>query len=94
MMNLFPLAFLLLASPAVLAQNLTLLEGLLQTFTGSGLNRLATVVTGLNSSDAGQSILTQLSNGSPFLLFAPSDEACESDIPMRILSIALTYVCS
>ncbi|KAI0668736.1 FAS1 domain-containing protein [Trametes maxima] len=78
-MRLFAAAPLLLASaPAALGQNLTVLTELLQALTSSGHNRLATIATQLNSTSVGQSVLSQLSSGGPFVLFAPTDAAFDS----------------
>ncbi|KAI0641205.1 FAS1 domain-containing protein [Trametes meyenii] len=78
-MRLFAAApFLLASAPAVLGQNLTVLTELLQALTSSGHNRLATIATQLNSTSAGQSVLSQLSSGGSFVLFAPTDSAFDS----------------
>ena len=68
---------LLFAVPA-LAQNTTFLTGLAAFLTQNGLTTLANVTGALNSSQAGPAVLTQLSSGSPYLVFAPTDAACTS----------------
>ena len=70
-------SILLGLAPIALGQNTTFLAGLLQSLTASGHTQLATTASQLNSSAAGQSVLSQLSSGSPFVLFAPSNQACE-----------------
>ncbi|KAI0762310.1 FAS1 domain-containing protein [Fomes fomentarius] len=71
--------------PVVLGQNITFLAGLLQTLQSSGHTQLANVATKLNASSSGQSLLTQLSSGSPFVLFAPDDQALSS-LPNNVTS--------
>lgn len=75
-MRLLSAAPLLALAPAVLAQNAVLGE-LLQALNSSGLTRLSSIATQLNSTTAGQSLLSQLSSGTPFVLFAPTDNACK-----------------
>ena len=77
-MRLLAVAAFLASAPTVFGQNFTFLSGLLQTLTSAGHTQLASVATKLNSTAAGQSVLTQLSSGSPFVLFAPTDNACKS----------------
>ena len=76
-MNFLALSALLLASaPAALGQNTTI-EGLFQALTSAGHTQLVSAAQQLNGTGAGQSILSQLSNGSPSVLFAPTDNACK-----------------
>ncbi|KAI0369994.1 FAS1 domain-containing protein [Pilatotrama ljubarskyi] len=84
-MRLLAVAPLLFASAPALAQNVTALANIVQALTGSGHNRLATLASQLNSTASGQSVLTQLSSGAPFLLFAPTDSAFDS-APSNITS--------
>ncbi|KAI0638779.1 hypothetical protein C8Q77DRAFT_1151809 [Trametes polyzona] len=83
-MRLLAAAPLLLA-PAALGQNITALTDLLQALTSSGHTRLAGIATQLNSTSAGQSVLSQLGSGTPFVLFAPTDSAFEK-VPSNITS--------
>ncbi|KAL1940559.1 hypothetical protein VTO73DRAFT_7994 [Trametes versicolor] len=83
-MRLLSAAPLLALAPAVLAQNAVLGE-LLQALNSSGLTRLSSIATQLNSTTAGQSLLSQLSSGTPFVLFAPTDNAFNS-APSNITS--------
>ncbi|KAI0735975.1 FAS1 domain-containing protein [Earliella scabrosa] len=71
-------SILLGLAPIALGQNTTFLAGLLQSLTASGHTQLATTASQLNSSAAGQSVLSQLSSGSPFVLFAPSNQAFQN----------------
>ncbi|KAI0716117.1 hypothetical protein C8T65DRAFT_124642 [Cerioporus squamosus] len=75
-MRFFPAASLLLASaPAVLGQNATILEGLVDALKSSGLAHLASVASQLNTTAAGPSVLNQLASGGQYVLFAPNDTA-------------------
>ncbi|CDO74773.1 hypothetical protein BN946_scf185001.g21 [Trametes cinnabarina] len=78
---------LLASAPLAFAQNVAVLTNLLQALTSSGHSRLATLAGQLNSTDAGRSVLSQLSNGGPYVLFAPTDSAFES-APSNITSNA------
>jgi len=73
---------LLLAAvaPAAMAQsaNLTFLTGLLGSLQSAGLTQLATIAQSINGTDVGQSLLANISNGNPHLLFAPTDVALQS----------------
>ncbi|KAI0327278.1 FAS1 domain-containing protein [Cubamyces sp. BRFM 1775] len=75
-------SLLLAAAPAALAQDLT---SLLQALNSSGHSRLVSIATQLESTDAGKSVISQLSSGSPFVLFAPTDSAFDS-APSNITS--------
>ncbi|KAH9891319.1 FAS1 domain-containing protein [Cubamyces lactineus] len=75
-------SLLLAAAPAALAQDLT---GLLQALNSTGHSRLVGLATQLASTDVGKSVLSQLSSGSPFVLFAPTDSAFDS-APSNITS--------
>ncbi|KAI8983181.1 FAS1 domain-containing protein [Trametes punicea] len=87
-MRLFAAAPLFLTcAPAALAQNTTVLTNLLQALTQTGHSRLAGLATQLNSTASGQSVLSQLSSGTPFVLFAPTDSAFDS-APSNITSNA------
>lgn len=67
---------LLLAAPA-LAQNQTFLAGLVGQLSAVGLNQLIKIATSINSTTEGQQLLANISNGSPYVLFAPNDAACK-----------------
>lgn len=79
-MKLFAAAAALLASAPtiVFGQNSMFLSGLSQALASAGHAQLASAAAKLNGTTAGQLVLSQLSNGSPFLLFAPTDNACRS----------------
>ncbi|CCL99966.1 uncharacterized protein FIBRA_01991 [Fibroporia radiculosa] len=66
---------LLAAVKFALAQNETFLAGLLSTLNETGASSLSGLASQLNSSDQGRSLLTALSNGDPYALFAPNDTA-------------------
>ncbi|KAI0073798.1 Fasciclin-domain-containing protein [Panus rudis PR-1116 ss-1] len=83
MFKSFLLAALLPAM--VLAQNASTVEGLAQHLSSIGLTNLATLVTTVNASGVGQSLLANISNGEPHLLFAPSNQAITS-APSNITS--------
>ncbi|KAJ8495153.1 hypothetical protein ONZ51_g1853 [Trametes cubensis] len=68
-------SLLLAVAPAALAQDLT---GLLQALNSTGHSRLVSLATQLASTDVGKSVLSQLSSGSSFVLFAPTDSAFDS----------------
>ena len=61
---------------AASAQNLTFLTSLAQELTSLGLTSLVTAVTSINSTAAGQSLLSQLGNSSQ-TIFAPNNAGCE-----------------
>ncbi|KAI0073801.1 FAS1 domain-containing protein [Panus rudis PR-1116 ss-1] len=81
--------FLFLAAllPAVaLAQNTSnAVGGLVQHLSSIGLTNLVDVVTTVNQSNVGQSLLANLTNGEPHLLFAPNNQAISSS-PSNITS--------
>ncbi|THH26849.1 hypothetical protein EUX98_g7337 [Antrodiella citrinella] len=74
------LLFVAAAIPATLGQsvNITFLTGLLGSLETAGLTQLATFAQSINSTSVGQSLLANISNGSPHLLFAPTDAALRS----------------
>lgn len=77
-MRLLSAAPILALAPAVLGQNSSaVLTNLVQALLSSGHTRLATLAGQLNSTSSGQSVISQLSSGTPFVLFAPTDDACE-----------------
>ncbi|OCH85619.1 FAS1 domain-containing protein [Obba rivulosa] len=80
MKSAFLSAALLVAAPSAWAQsqNLTFLTGLLTTLQSANLTSLISATSTFNSSGVGQGILGDLSSGSPFVLFAPSNEAFAS----------------
>ncbi|KAI0757692.1 FAS1 domain-containing protein [Daedaleopsis nitida] len=71
--------------PAAFAQDANFLTGLLDALTSSGHTQLVGAAAKLNSSSAGQSVLSQLSSGTPFLVFAPTDQAFGS-LPSNVSS--------
>ena len=78
-MRLFSAAasLLLAAAPAaVLGQNTTFLDAFVTALNGAGLTRFANVTAQLNTTAAGPSVLAQLSSGKPYLVFAPTNDAC------------------
>ena len=79
-MKAFPLFLGSLLPSIIAAQNITFLADLLQSLQGAGLSQLVTVAGQLNSTEVGQYLLANISNGSPHVLFAPSNEACEYSI--------------
>ncbi len=83
-MRLLAATALLASAPTVFGQNFTFLSGLFQTLNSSGHTQLSSVAAKLNGTAAGQSVLSQLSNGSPFVLFAPTDNACMSFDPLML----------
>ncbi|KAI1785569.1 FAS1 domain-containing protein [Ganoderma leucocontextum] len=87
-MRFFAAAAVLASAPTVFGQNFTFLSGLLQTLTSTGHNQLASVAAKLNGTAAGQSVLSQLSNGSPFVLFAPTDNALPSNVTSDVDALA------
>ncbi|TBU41139.1 FAS1 domain-containing protein [Dichomitus squalens] len=75
-MKLFAASALLLASaPVALGQDFTLLNELFQALNSSGHTQLVSAAQKLNGTGSGQSILAQLSDRSPSVLFAPTDSA-------------------
>ncbi|KAI0820619.1 FAS1 domain-containing protein [Trametes gibbosa] len=85
-MRLFTAApFLLASAPVVLGQNTTFLTQLLQALGNGGHTRLAGLASQINSTSVGQNILNQLSSGTSFVLFAPTDSAFDS-LPSNITS--------
>jgi len=77
---MLPTSLLLAAIvPAATAQsaNLTFLAGLFGSLQSAGLTQLVTIAQGINSTTLGQSILANISNGSPHLLFAPTNAALQ-----------------
>lgn len=65
-------------APAARAQNTTFLTGLLNAIQGAGLTQLATVAASLNSTPVGQQVLANISDGGPFILFAPNNAAWQT----------------
>jgi len=67
-----------LAPALAQAQNLTFFTGLFTQLQSVGVTQLATLASSLNSSSVGQSLLLNISNGEPHILFAPNDHALSS----------------
>ncbi|GJE96804.1 fasciclin domain-containing protein [Phanerochaete sordida] len=80
---------LALAPSVALAQNSTILAGLVGALSAAGLTQLINVATTINSTSVGQSILANITSGSPFLLFAPNNDAW-SKAPANFTSPATT----
>ena len=76
-MRLSLLSLLSIVPAAAYAQNLTFLSGLVSALQTAGLTQTLAVATSLNGTVAGSSILANISNGDPHLIFAPNDAACE-----------------
>ncbi|CAL1697248.1 unnamed protein product [Somion occarium] len=71
-------ALLPAAAIAQIEQNETFITGLFQTLQNSGVTSLSDVLTQINSSEVGQGLLANISSGSPYLLFAPNNDALSS----------------
>lgn len=84
MVNLLPLA-LLAAANAVVAQNTTFLAGLMSTLENAGCTSLTQLASSLNGTSQGQYLLKTISNGDPYVLFAPNDTAV-SNAPSNLTS--------
>ena len=69
---------LLATLPLAFAQNTTFLDGLNDALNSNGLTSLANISSVLRNTTAGPSVLTQLSSGSPYVLFAPTNDARKS----------------
>lgn len=76
-MRFSALLSLALAPSLVLAQNATFLAGLVSALQSANLTQLITVASTVNGTSQGQSLLSDISNGSPFVIFAPTNEACK-----------------
>ena len=71
---------LVLAAAPAMAQDSSVLDGLIETLEASNLNlstTLAAISVSLNTTPEGTALLNNVSNGDPFFLFAPNDHACE-----------------
>ncbi|GBE78639.1 FAS1 domain-containing protein [Sparassis latifolia] len=68
---------LLAAVSAVVAQtqNTTFLTGFIETLQGMGLTDLTTFASQINDSSFGEALLATISDGKPYLFFAPSNDA-------------------
>ena len=80
LVSLLLLVFSLL--PSVLGQNETFLTSLIGALNGANLTALANATSQIASTAAGPSVLAQLSSGRPYVLFAPTDEACTSPLSL------------
>jgi len=71
---------LLAAASSALAQNqnMTVLTGLLQALQDANLTSLLSVASQVNGTSTGESLFAALSNGMPYVLFAPSNEAFDN----------------
>ncbi|KAH9836808.1 FAS1 domain-containing protein [Rhodofomes roseus] len=83
-MKLLSLA-LLAAANSVVAQNSTFLDGLMSTLEHAGCTSLTQLASSLNSTSQGQYLLKTISNGDPYVLFAPNDTAV-SNAPSNLTS--------
>ena len=77
-MKLATLSAMALAPSLAMAQNATFLAGLLSALQTQGLTQLITIASTLNGTTKGQSLLSSISDGSPFVIFAPNNQACKS----------------
>ncbi|EKM60330.1 uncharacterized protein PHACADRAFT_246191 [Phanerochaete carnosa HHB-10118-sp] len=80
---------LALAPSAALAQNSTFFAGLVSALTNAGLTQLISVTSMINGTATGQEVLSDISNGSPYLLFAPNNDAW-SNVPSNFTSSVTT----
>ena len=71
------LSLLVLGPATVFAQNLTFLTGLESALASAGLAQTNELVQSLNGTATGASLLANISNGDPHLIFAPTDAACK-----------------
>jgi hypothetical protein len=65
-----------LASSAF-AQEASYIAGLTTYFISLNLTSLASVITQLNGTEAGQSIFTKLASGKPYTFLAPFNDVCD-----------------
>jgi len=70
--------FLALLPVVAYAQNPSAVSGLVQALNQAGLTQLVQVAAQLNGTTVGQSLLSNLTSGDPFLVFAPNNEAWSS----------------
>lgn len=69
-----------LAAVPAMAQDSSVLDGLISTLEASNLNlstTLAAISVSLNTTPEGTALINNISNGDPFFFFAPNDRACE-----------------
>ncbi|KIP05779.1 hypothetical protein PHLGIDRAFT_73724, partial [Phlebiopsis gigantea 11061_1 CR5-6] len=77
-MKLSALSALALVPSLAVAQNATFLSGLLSALQSANLTQLLTVASTVNGTARGQSLFASISDGSPFAIFAPNNEAWSS----------------
>ena len=77
-MKVSAVSALALAPTLAMAQNATFINGLVSALTSANLTQLVSVAATINSTSTGQSLLADISNGGPFVIFAPSNDACKS----------------
>ncbi|TCD65884.1 hypothetical protein EIP91_002044 [Steccherinum ochraceum] len=71
--------FAVAALPVVVAQaNTTFLAEVVSALSGAGLTSIASIALNVNSTAVGQSVLANISNGTPHLLFAPTNQALQA----------------
>ena len=79
-------SLLTLAPAAVLAQNSSnILPGLVAALQHAGLTQTIQVAASLNGTATGLQIISNITNGLPHLIFAPTDDACKS---LTVVSLA------
>ena len=68
----------LVAAPAM-GQNTSFLEGLVTALQATNLNISATlaIALSLNATSQGAAVISDMASGAPYLVFAPTNQACE-----------------
>ena len=77
-MKLSALSTLVLTPALALAQDATFLTGLISALQSADLTQLITVAATINGTSVGQGLLSNISDGNAFTIFAPNNDACES----------------
>ncbi|KIP05780.1 hypothetical protein PHLGIDRAFT_107813, partial [Phlebiopsis gigantea 11061_1 CR5-6] len=72
------LSAVVLAAVSARAQNTTFLDGLVTALQGAGLTELVNVAAAVNGTSVGQSLLTNLTSGDAYTIFAPDNDAWSS----------------
>ena len=79
----------LFALPAIVAaQNFTFLASLAEALNSLGLIQTLNATISLNNTATGLEVLANISSGNPFLIFAPTDDACTLFECLDVLSSA------
>lgn len=68
--------FAALAPTLAVAQDASALASLVSALQNAGLTQLVQVASTLNGTEIGQQVLSNLTSGNPFVIFAPNDAAC------------------